>query len=96
MRYIYLNRVTQLCAVRDSYAQEEPYVMLKKNSNGVPYNGNEGFEGFCIDLLEEISKILMFNYTLRIVGDGKYGAPVGPKDEWNGMVRELIDKVYFN
>jgi len=66
--------------------------MLKKDRNGnAPSNDN--FEGFCVDLLDEISKILLFNYTLRVVEDGRYGAPVGPKAEWNGMVRELMDKV---
>jgi len=55
--------------------------------------GNSRFHGFCVDLLDEISKILHFNYTIKPVADGKYGAPVGPKNEWNGMVRELIDKV---
>jgi len=55
--------------------------------------GNGRFHGFCVDLLDEISKILHFNYTIKPVEDGKYGAPVGAKDEWNGMVRELIDKV---
>jgi len=61
-----------------------------------PHNklrGNSRFEGFCVDLLDEISKILHFNYTIKPVDDGKYGAPVGPKNEWNGMVRELIDTV---
>ena len=61
-----------------------------------PHNklrGNSRFHGFCVDLLDEISKILQFNYTIKPVDDGKYGAPVGPKNEWNGMVRELIDKV---
>ena len=55
--------------------------------------GNSRFQGFCVDLLDEISKILRFNYTIKPVDDGKYGAPVGPKNEWNGMVRELIDTV---
>jgi len=58
--------------------------------------GNSRFQGFCVDLLDEISKILKFNYTIKPVDDGKYGAPVGPKDEWNGMVGELIDKVRKN
>jgi hypothetical protein len=75
-----------------TFAQEEPYVMFKKDANGNPVSNNS-FEGFCVDLLDEISKILLFNYTLRVVEDGKYGAPEGPKAEWNGMVRELMDKV---
>jgi len=55
--------------------------------------GNARFKGFCIDLLEEIAKKLKFDYVIKLVDDGKYGAPVGRSGEWNGMVRELIDKV---
>jgi len=67
-------------------------VMLKPDPDK-RLRGNARFHGFCVDLLDDISKILQFNYTIKPVDDGKYGAPVGPKNEWNGMMRELIDKV---
>ena len=67
--------------------------MLKNSTSGVPLTGNARFKGFCIDLLEEIAKIMHFEYTIKLVDDGKYGAQVGPKNEWNGMVRELMDRV---
>ena len=66
--------------------------MLRDDPNGT-LTGNARFEGFCVDLLAEVSKILHFNYALKLVEDGKYGAPVGSKGEWNGMIRELMDKV---
>ena len=55
--------------------------------------GNDRFEGYCVDMLKEISRILHFNYSIKLVEDGKYGAPEGPKNEWTGMVRELMDGV---
>ena len=60
--------------------------------------GNARFKGYCVDLLYEISQILQFNYTIKKVDDGKYGAPEGPNGEWSGMVRELMDRVslWFN
>jgi len=67
--------------------------MLRNDSTGVKLTGNARFKGFCIDLLEEIAKVMHFEYTIKLVDDGKYGAPVGPKNEWNGMVRELMDRV---
>lgn len=70
--------------------QENPYVMFKK-SDKVLY-GNERFEGYCLDLLKELSNILGFTYEVKLVSDGKYGAQ-NDKGEWNGMVRELIDHV---
>lgn len=54
--------------------------------------GNDRFEGYCLDLLKELSNILGFTYEVRLVADGKYGAQ-NDKGEWNGMVRELIDHV---
>lgn len=70
--------------------QENPYVMFKK-SDKVLY-GNDRFEGYCLDLLKELSNILGFTYEVKLVSDGKYGAQ-NDKGEWNGMVRELIDHV---
>lgn len=35
--------------------------------------GNDQFEGYGVDLIYEISRLLGFNYTLRLVPDGRYG-----------------------
>lgn len=37
----------------------------------------DGYEGFCIDLLNEMSVLLQFNYTIIEVQDGTYGIEVG-------------------
>lgn len=71
--------------------QEEPYVLFKKSDK--PLYGNDRFEGYCIDLLRELSTILGFTYEIRLVEDGKYGAQDDVNGQWNGMVRELIDHV---
>lgn len=34
--------------------------------------GNAQFEGYAVDLIEEISKILGFNYTIRLAPDGRW------------------------
>lgn len=57
-----------------------------------PLYGNDRFEGYCLDLLKELSNILGFLYDVKLVPDGKYGAQ-NDKGEWNGMVKELIDHV---
>ncbi|XP_071324870.1 glutamate receptor ionotropic, kainate 3 isoform X2 [Trachinotus anak] len=67
---------------------EEPYVMLKKSDKALV--GNDRFEGFCIDLLKELSNILGFTYEIRLVPDGRYGSQ-DDKGLWNGMIRELIE-----
>uniref|UniRef100_A0A803WG13 Glutamate receptor n=1 Tax=Ficedula albicollis TaxID=59894 RepID=A0A803WG13_FICAL len=68
--------------------KEDPYVMYKKSDK--PLYGNDRFEGYCLDLLKELSNILGFIYEVKLVSDGKYGAQ-NDKGEWNGMVKELID-----
>ncbi|KAM4652590.1 glutamate receptor U1-like [Discoglossus pictus] len=50
-----------------------------------------GMEGFCIDLLSELSKTLGFNYTISVVKDGRYGSK-DQEGNWNGMIGEIIGK----
>jgi ionotropic kainate glutamate receptor 4 len=64
--------------------------MLKNDSNKL--DGNDKFQGFCIDLLEEIAEICKINYTIYLVSDGKYGVP-NENGQWNGLVKELIEEV---
>ncbi|KAF0022694.1 hypothetical protein F2P81_025086 [Scophthalmus maximus] len=68
---------------------EEPYVMFKKSDK--PLYGNDRFEGYCIDLLRELSNILGFTYEVRLVEDGRYGAQDENTGQWNGMIKELMD-----
>lgn len=70
---------------------EDPYMMLRPDPNGV-LTGNDRFEGYCVDLVAEIAKLLHFNYTIKLVDDGQYGARDMSSGEWTGMVRELMDK----
>ncbi|XP_069853506.1 glutamate receptor ionotropic, kainate 4 isoform X2 [Dipodomys merriami] len=53
--------------------------------------GNDRYEGFCVDMLKELAEILRFNYKIRLVGDGVYGVPEA-NGTWTGMVGELISR----
>uniref|UniRef100_A0A3B4A4U2 Glutamate receptor n=1 Tax=Periophthalmus magnuspinnatus TaxID=409849 RepID=A0A3B4A4U2_9GOBI len=68
---------------------ENPYVMLRQNHQGL--EGNDRYEGFCVDMLKELAEILKFKYRIRLVGDGLYGVP-GTNGTWTGMVGELISR----
>lgn len=57
------------------------------------FNQNELFEGFCIDILRLIAEMVGFEYNIKLVPDGKYGVYDLETGEWNGIVRELMDKV---
>lgn len=54
--------------------------------------GNDRFEGYSVDLIKEISELLEFKYTIKLVEDGVYGKR-NERGEWNGMIRELIEGV---
>ncbi|GIY79635.1 hypothetical protein CDAR_197522 [Caerostris darwini] len=64
----------------------KPYVMLKNSSKGL--SGNDRYEGFCVDLMEELSNILHFKYEIKLVDDEEYGADLGG-GEWSGMIGEV-------
>lgn len=48
-----------------------PYCMRKESFEKL--TGNSQFEGYAIDLIQEVSEILKFNYTIRLAPDGAYG-----------------------
>ena len=54
--------------------------------------GNARFEGYCVEMLEEIAKIVNFTYEIHIVKDQKYGAQDKETGVWSGMVGELFRK----
>lgn len=62
--------------------------MLKKNWE--MYEGNDLYEGYCVDLASEIAKHIGIKYKISIVPDGKYGARDPETKIWNGMVGELV------
>lgn len=69
-----------------------PYVMEVTDSatRGILIEQTR-YEGFCIDLIEEISKQLNFKYEFELVPDGAYGTYNKETKQWNGLIRRLLD-----
>ncbi|KAM9499165.1 glutamate receptor 4-like isoform 1-T1 [Salvelinus alpinus] len=82
------NEILENRTVVVTTIMEGPYVMLKKNSE--LYEGNDQYEGYCVDLASEIAKHIGIKYKIAIVPDGKYGARDPETKIWNGMVGELV------
>ena len=59
----------------------DPYTMVKESS--FKRSGNDQFEGYAIDLVQELSKILHFKYEFHLVKDRAYGRP-DKNGTWNG------------
>lgn len=63
-----------------------------RKDNYQDFQGNDQYEGFCVDMLREVADILKFSFKIKLVDDGLYGAPE-PNGSWTGMVGELINRV---
>ncbi|XP_035214142.1 glutamate receptor ionotropic, kainate 2-like isoform X2 [Stegodyphus dumicola] len=70
----------------------KPFAMLRNSPRQL--SGNDRYEGFTIDFIEELSKQLHFSYEIREVADKKYGVEVDKqKGIWNGMIGEVLQGV---
>ncbi|XP_078368663.1 glutamate receptor ionotropic, kainate 2-like isoform X2 [Oculina patagonica] len=65
-----------------------PFSMLKSYSSA----SKEEFEGAAIDILDELSRILGFSYTIYLSPDGKAGVENPGTGEWNGAIKEIMEK----
>lgn len=68
--------------------QQHPFIFLDPNAK----DKDNPYAGYCIDLLEEIRKLIKFDYVIYEAPDKKFGY-MDDKGQWNGIVKELIDKV---
>ena len=65
--------------------------MLKEKSETLV--GNARYEGYSVDLIQQIANHLNFSYEIRIVEDGNYGSMDKETGQWNGMIGELLTQV---
>ncbi|KAI3384627.1 hypothetical protein SNEBB_010827 [Seison nebaliae] len=79
--------------------EEAPYVLIKNQTSkgkksktfGISGRGlkpNQVFVGFCIDLMDELSKRCKFNYTLSKSNEKTFGKNSSGK--WNGLIGEVL------
>ncbi|KYN07451.1 Glutamate receptor, ionotropic kainate 2 [Cyphomyrmex costatus] len=66
----------------------QPYGMLKESSSRII--GNDRYEGFAIDIIQEMSKMLGFNYTFEVQIDKAYGSFNNITKKWDGMLGKII------
>ncbi|XP_067047695.1 glutamate receptor 2-like [Acropora muricata] len=67
-------------------ALDAPFVAIKQEEDGTI-----SYEGFCIDLFEQLAKMLHFTYDIYICPDGQYGG-ITENGTWDGMMGELVNK----
>lgn len=67
--------------------QTEPYAIRRKSS--VPLKGNDEFEGFGIDLIDELAKLEGFSYIFKIREDKANGNLDPRTGKWTGMIGDV-------
>lgn len=65
--------------------------MLRESAEHL--RGNDRYEGFAIDVIERISKLEGFKYTLVLRNDGKNGVFDPAAGKWTGMIGDILEKV---
>ena len=71
--------------------QLEPYTMLAHRNDSSKLRQNAMYEGYIVDLLEQLALLVNFRYRLVPVWDGEYGAWKNRK--WDGMIGEVVRRV---
>ncbi|XP_074650372.1 glutamate receptor-like [Tubulanus polymorphus] len=71
----------------------DPFLMDLVNKpvvDGIPRIGNQRFNGYCLDLTRKVCESIGFDFIVKVVNDGLYGAHNKKNNTWNGMIGELV------
>lgn len=88
---LYREQVDEVDTLIVTTKLSQPYFMLKETPNKL--EGNDQYEGFAVDLIHELSKLVNFRYRWREVADKKYGIKTVLSNGtvvWNGMIGEIV------
>uniref|UniRef100_A0A6P7EYU5 Glutamate receptor ionotropic, kainate 2-like n=1 Tax=Diabrotica virgifera virgifera TaxID=50390 RepID=A0A6P7EYU5_DIAVI len=70
----------------------EPYLTLREEEDGKALEGNARFEGYSMDLISSIAKIVGFEFEIYVVEDNHYGFYNEETDTWNGLIGDVINQ----
>ncbi len=70
--------------------------MRRKSNGGEHLQGNDRFEGFSKDLIDRIAAIVPFKYRFEVAEGMTNGAYNKTSKTWNGLVKQLLDRVAIN
>lgn len=79
--------IEKFCFSSRNVKQEPPFIATKKNEDGTV-----SLQGYSVDLMNELSRILKFTYEMYPAPDGFYGT-VTENGTWNGMIGEILNGV---
>ena len=77
------------------FAQVPPFLQEATNSSNSTAGGGGGqYEGYIVDLLDEITSHLCVSYEISLAADGKFGSQNG--DDWTGIIGDVVNGVILN
>lgn len=73
-----------------------PWAYIKKDSEGnemTDSSGNPVLAGYCVDMVEELSKRMFFDYELILPTDksNDYGQRDKSSGQWSGIIGDLVN-----
>lgn len=71
-----------------------PYLRYATPKNGEELKGNARYEGYSMDLIAAIADFLDFEFEFELAADGKYGNYDPKAKAWNGLIKDLLDRVW--
>lgn len=70
----------------------KPFLRMREPEDGEILVGNDRYEGYSMDLIDAISKILGFKYVFELTPDNRYGSLNKVTKKWDGLVKQLLDR----
>lgn len=69
------------------------FVSFREAKDGEILEGNARYEGYSLDLIDHIARLLNFKYEFHLTPDGRYGGFNKQTQKWDGLVGQLLDGV---
>lgn len=76
------------------YRIGEPYLMPKTSKDpNEKLEGNDALEGYAMDVIDSIAKMLKFSYKFVLTEGNKHGSYNKEKKSWDGLIKDILDRV---
>ena len=75
-----------------SASKDPPYLMR----SGEDYQTNTKYEGFLVDMLDQLADVVGFQYEINMATDGIYGRYDNATQSWTGLVGKVIAGVIIS
>ncbi|XP_018570639.1 glutamate receptor ionotropic, kainate 1-like isoform X2 [Anoplophora glabripennis] len=70
----------------------EPYLKYRESEEGKILYGNDRYEGYSMDLIQEVANIIGFRFEFHLAEDKEYGKWDEKKKKWTGLVGDLLER----